>query len=279
MILSYIDYKLDNVSVFERVIFRPPFKPSVTYDQEACFIYSISGNGLLFGGIEKEKVLSSESILMKCGSFLNHWNSADKGKECEIIAIHITPDILNIIYENKIPSFLCSNKKVSNKIFQKIPHYSIIDEYIKGLLFYFDHSYLIDENLIILKLKELILLLYNINYKDLREMLHSLFKPSELSFKSIVQTHLFEGLEIKELAALTNTSISTFKRKFKQIFNDTPANYISNQRLEKAARLLKLSDQQITSICFECGFNDLSSFSKAFSKKYLVSPSVYRNTK
>ena len=119
MILKYEHYQLNNKSVFERVTFSPPFKPSVTYVDEACFVYSISGNGKLFGGIESEKVSSNESILMKCGSFLNHWMSAKADLPCEIIAIHITPDILETIYENKIPEFLTQPPKYSNKVFQK----------------------------------------------------------------------------------------------------------------------------------------------------------------
>ncbi|MEM8908301.1 MAG: AraC family transcriptional regulator [Bacteroidota bacterium] len=278
MILKYEDYKLNGVSVFERVAFSPPFKPSVTYEQEACFIYSISGNGMLYGGLEKDTVQSKESVLMKCGSFLNHWKSADRGQPCEIITIHITPDILNTIYENKIPDFLTKSTGRSDKIFKKIPRKTIVDEYIKGLVFYFDNPFLINEELIILKLKELILLLHNANYDDLSALLSALFSPLQLTFKSIVQAHLFEELEIKDFAALTNTSLSTFKRKFKQIFNDTPAQYITNKRLEKAAQLLKLTDHRITDICFDCGFNDLSTFSKSFSKKYQLPPSEYRNT-
>lgn len=119
--------------------------------------------------------------------------------------------------------------------------------------------------------------MYNINYQGLREMLRTMFKPAELSFKSIVQAHLYEELEIREYAALTNTSLSTFKRKFKQIFDDTPARYIINKRLEKAAQLLKVTDKKVIEICYDCGFNDPSTFSKSFSKKYAQSPSEYRN--
>lgn len=277
MILKYENYQLGAVSVFERVRFQAPFKPSVTYEQEACFIYSLSGNGMLFGGLERDRVEAGESILMKCGSFLNHWNSARDREYCEIIAIHVTPAILSEIYEGKVPRFLVGDQRPNSRIFQKITQTAIIDEYIKGLVFYFDHPTLVNEALIVLKLKELILLLYNINYEGLEEMLRSLFDPVEISFKSIVETHLFECLSIREYAALTNTSLATFKRRFKKIFNDTPANYLTSKRLEKASQLLRITDKRITTICLECGFNDLATFSRAFSKRYAQSPSSYRS--
>ena len=74
---------------------------------------------------------------MKSGSFINHRQSADDHESCEIIAIHFTPDIIRSVYQNEVPHFLIAGeKKHSHKIFQIVPHSSIIDEYIKGMNFY-----------------------------------------------------------------------------------------------------------------------------------------------
>ncbi|MEM6344342.1 MAG: AraC family transcriptional regulator [Bacteroidota bacterium] len=277
MILKYEAYKLQDFHVFERVTFAPPFKPSATYEQEACFIYSISGNGISYGGLDRTEVSSTDSILMKCGSFVNHWQRADAGEACKIIAIHVTPEILNEVYHNRLPHFLQGGTTPSGKIFQKIPAKVVIDEFIKGLIFYFDNPELITEELMRLKIRELILLLYNIDYENIRDLLQSLFSPVDLSFKAIIEAHLYEELDITDYAALTNCSLSTFKRKFKQVFKQTPAQYIIHQRLEKASTLLRSSDLRITEICFDCGFKDLSTFSRSFSKKYGQSPSQYRS--
>ncbi|MEO1436839.1 MAG: AraC family transcriptional regulator [Bacteroidota bacterium] len=277
MILNHETYQINGKVVFQRVCFQPPFKPSVTYDQEACFIYSLSGNGKLYGGLEQDQVFSSESMLMKCGSFLNHWKSAERDQPCEIIAIHVTPEILQTIYQDEIPAFLRQSASSSHMVFHKIPQQKVIDEYIKGLVFYFDHPSLIDEALICLKIKELILLLHHINHPELKALLGALFDPVELTFKSIVNAHLYEDLEVKDLASLTNDSLSTFKRKFKKIFQDTPARYITEKKLEKAAQLLRSTDLRVTDICYDCGFRDVSSFSKSFSRKFQLAPSLYRN--
>ncbi|MEM9296897.1 MAG: AraC family transcriptional regulator [Bacteroidota bacterium] len=278
MILKYNDYKLNNFIVFERVSFAPPFKPSVTYDKEACFIYSLHGNSISYGGVEKDVIDSGDGILMKCGSFINSWQNKMAGSPCEIIAIHITPVILNQIYDDQVPDFLKLGRLKSKKIFQRVPQTTVIDEFIKGLIFYFDNPELINEELMMLKIKELILLLYNIDYENIRELLSSLFTPVDHAFKSIIEAHLYEELEIADYAALTSTSLSTFKRKFKKTFNLPPAHFIINKRLEKAKSLLKKTRLRITEICFDCGFKDLSTFSRSFTKKYGLSPSAYRNT-
>ncbi|MEM9361375.1 MAG: AraC family transcriptional regulator [Bacteroidota bacterium] len=278
MILAYESYQLKETKVFEKVVFKPPFKPSVTFEQEACFIYPVAGEGMLYGGLEQGSVSSKESILMKCGSFVNHWKSAGDSEYCEIIAIHVNPEIMSFIYKNNPPEFLMAEIAASSKVFTKIPQKTIIDEYIKGLLFYFENPTLINDDLIVLKLKELILLLHNINYPGIRELLKSLFDPVVLNFKAIIQSQLFEELEIKDYADLTNMSISTFKRRFKDIFKDTPGHYITTKRLEKAAELLQFTDKRVTDVCFECGFNSLSTFSKSFSKKYQIAPSEYKRS-
>ncbi|MEM9339919.1 MAG: AraC family transcriptional regulator, partial [Bacteroidota bacterium] len=194
----------------------------------------------------------------------------------EIIAIHVTPKILYQIYDNGLPDFLKSEGKRSSKILQNIPGQVVIDEFIKGLVFYFDNPELINEELIRLKTKELILLLYNINYENIRVLLQSLFTPVNLTFRSIVEAHLYEELEIADYAALTSSSVSTFKRKFKQTFNQTPSRFIIDKRLERASQLLKKTNLRITEICFDCGFKDLSTFSRSFTKKFGTSPSGFR---
>jgi AraC-like DNA-binding protein len=61
---------------------------------------------------------------------------------------------------------------------------------------------------------------------------------------------------------MTNLRLSSFKREFKKNYNDAPASYIRNKRLEKSAKLLCISEKRITNIAHDCGFNDLATFSR-----------------
>ena len=83
-------------------------------------------------------------------------------------------------------------------------------------------------------------------------------------------------MTIEELAQQHNLSLSSFKREFSKIYHDTPANYIKAKKLEKATELLEFSNQRITEIAFDCGFNDLANFTKSFTSKYSLSPTNYR---
>ncbi len=145
------------------------------------------------------------------------------------------------------------------------------------MLFYFENPSLINEDILVLKLKEIILLLSQTrNASVIRVILSQLFSSSTYSFKQIIEANLFSQLTIEQLAEQNNLSVSSFKREFAKLYQDTPASYIKNKKLEKAAELLLVSDQRVSEIAFNCGFNDLATFTKSFSDKYHISPTNYR---
>jgi AraC-like DNA-binding protein len=91
-----------------------------------------------------------------------------------------------------------------------------------------------------------------------------------------VEAHLYSSISIVELARLTGRSLSTFKRDFETQFNDTPANFIKEKKLEKALELIQSTELSVSEICYEVGFQDTSHFTKTFKQKYNQSPSEYR---
>ena len=48
--------------------------------------------------------------------------------------------------------------------------------------------------------------------------------------------------------------------------------FLLDYRLEKSIEMLKDNNKTIQDIAIECGFNDANYFSKAFKKRYLMSP-------
>ena len=88
--------------------------------------------------------------------------------------------------------------------------------------------------------------------------------------------HIFNNLSLEEYATLLNLSVSTFKRRFKEIYQTSPGQYINSKKLEKAASLLSGSTQRIGEICYDCGFGDVSNFTKAFKARLGMTPSEYQ---
>jgi AraC-like DNA-binding protein len=79
-----------------------------------------------------------------------------------------------------------------------------------------------------------------------------------------------------QFALLCDMSLSTFKREFKKAYNSSPATYIRERKIEKAKALLTTTDLLIQEIGYNCGFQDLSTFSHTFQKVSGKSPSEFR---
>jgi AraC-like DNA-binding protein len=68
-----------------------------------------------------------------------------------------------------------------------------------------------------------------------------------------------------------------FLRLFKTVFKQTPHQYLTKRRIEKAMQYLSHTEMSITEICFEIGFESISSFSWLFRKRFGLSPQMFRN--
>jgi len=86
-------------------------------------------------------------------------------------------------------------------------------------------------------------------------------------------------LTLDELASAASLSPNHFLRVFKQTFQQTPYQYITSRRLERARQLLLSTDCSVTDICFSLGFASVGSFSWLFRKKVGCSPTAYRSQK
>jgi AraC family transcriptional regulator, exoenzyme S synthesis regulatory protein ExsA len=278
MIIDHKQYELFGKTLLRKMVLKPPFTYTFPQAETACFLYML--NGEIQYELDKEQISvpAKHSLLLQCVNFTTQMGNYQAGNAIEMVIVHFHPGILKNIYDRELPVLLQSPKNgISNQSVERISNDFLIQKYIEGLLFYFENPSLVTEEILVLKVKEIVLLLAQTkNANNLQLVLSQLFSPATYTFKQIVEAHLFSQLTIEELAQKNNLSVSSFKREFTKLYNDTPANYIKNKKLEKAAELLLLSDERITDIAFTCGFNDLANFSKSFSDKYHVTPTTYR---
>lgn len=278
MIIDRKHFDLKNKCVIEKLHIKTPFRYGAIFQDEACFLFIKEGEAILNTSTENLNLFVAESVLLKCGSYFADLIQKSKNKNCEIFAIHLHKDILLELYKDEVPSFIKSNE--SKPAAQKIEKQDIIIHFIESLEFYFQNPNLVNDELLKLKLKELILLLLQTNNADnIVSLFAHLFTPRQASFKEVIQAHLFSNITITELAVLSGRSLSAFKRDFENYFKDTPANYIKEQKLLKANQLLVVTDFSVSEICYEVGFSDTSHFTKIFKQKYNATPTEYRKNK
>ena len=83
------------------------------------------------------------------------------------------------------------------------------------------------------------------------------------------------NLSVETLSRQIGVSRSQLQRKFKQLTNQNPSDYLKTARLRYAASLLVTKNLSISEVTYEAGFSSLSHFSNSFRDFYGMSPSRY----
>ena len=108
------------------------------------------------------------------------------------------------------------------------------------------------------------------------------FKASGLSRSQLKQVidymraNLSQDLSILDLATLTGMSKSHFSRSFKQSVGIAPYQYLVQQRVERAKRLLKQRSLPISDIALDCGFANQTHLTKVFRQMTGTTPKAYQ---
>lgn len=95
--------------------------------------------------------------------------------------------------------------------------------------------------------------------------------------KEYISEHYAEQLRLTDMAEIVGMSPVAFSRFFRQRTGRTLSEYIVDIRLGFAARLLVDSSRNISEICYECGFNNLSNFNRTFKAKRHYTPREFRD--
>jgi AraC family transcriptional regulator len=93
-----------------------------------------------------------------------------------------------------------------------------------------------------------------------------------------IAANLQTGIRIADLAGIVRCSSYRIKRVFKNNFGCTPHQYLIRRRVERAQRLLLMSDDPLTQIAAECGFVSQSHLSYLFHRIVGERPGRWRRT-
>lgn len=216
-----------------------------------------------------------KAMLAKC---LNYFfepsnNEAECNEGIESVGIFLYPSLVEDLFEFDLST---SNYKTDYNL-KQIEVDRLLDNYRESITILLENPELADEGMIRTKLKEFVLLMAKSQQAPSQlDFLAALFKPNEVAFKSVILHNLYADLSLEELAQLCHLSLSSFKRRFKEVFDESPKKYIARKKVEKAAVLLESEELRISDVAYDVGFNSLSTFHRNFTAHYGKSPSDYR---
>lgn len=255
-----------------------PYKGAAGMQNGACLTYVIEGERELYSATEKFTLKGKESVLMKCGNYIINLEGASPTNPFKSLAFHVSPEMIKKAFGNKNLDFLKVKRRTDfKKTALKQEESVLMESFVLSMMAYFDNPELVNDDLLAVKLQELVLIVCDGGKNELaNQIFGTLYTPTELAFEEIIEANMYHNLSIPDLAELTNRSESTFKRDFKKWYNASPAKWLKHKKLEYATVLLKSSDLTISEICWDCGFESPAHFSTSFHNQYGKSPKSYQ---
>ena len=91
-----------------------------------------------------------------------------------------------------------------------------------------------------------------------------------------ISEHFSEPLLMPALANRFHMSESHFSRVFRRGTGNSFTDFLIRVRITKACQLLMQSDESISTICYDVGFNNVANFNRRFLNVKGMTPSEYR---
>jgi AraC-like DNA-binding protein len=138
-------------------------------------------------------------------------------------------------------------------------------------------AHLPDHRLLGLKVEEILLSLQQPEAQAFwRQAIEDAHADDDVRFKRVIDQHSLAALSTIELANLSRRSLSAFKRDFARLYDAPPGRWLLHRRLDHAAGLLSAQRCNVTEASARSGFAEVSSFIRAFKRRFDVTPKQYQ---
>jgi len=278
MIIEHKKIEHKGKKIFEKIVISSNFKkvPKYLSEDEACFLFLNNGSFQFRTPTNVLACNKNEAMLAKCGNYFIEQVSVNKNikeEDVSVVGAFFYPDMIKELFGTD----LSVEHFQSNFDVLKVNVEPLMKSFIDSINFLLDNPEVVDENIINNKLKEILIILSKSeNASSINSFVSSLFVPHEYNFNEIIQNNLYSNLSINDFSTLCSCSVATFKRKFQELYKQSPAKYISIKKLERASQLLRIKSKSIADVAYECGFETTSNFNRAFKRYFNKTPSQYR---
>jgi AraC-like DNA-binding protein len=105
--------------------------------------------------------------------------------------------------------------------------------------------------------------------------LSAIFDPQIGTALSAIHNMVNAPWTVESMAAAAGMSRSAFAARFKEPLAQTPLEYVTEWRMQKAMQLLQLRDKKLIDIARSVGYESDAAFSKAFKRVVGANPGEY----
>lgn len=268
------------VSVLDNTVDMQEHRLLLHWHQYIEFIYVLEGEGVLTIDLQEYRASKGDLIVISPSSLHGGTGEETNPLVCKVILADI--EILMGNLKNKIAKryllpLLDQKIKIVPFIVPSTPLYQEVFTLFRGIL---DKSEKQNEGFE----------LYIKGY--LQQMLAALFEAKHYreaagngEMKEIqqikrlirfIEEHYSEPMSVDRLAQYTGYNRYYFMHFFKMHTGYTVTQYLNLKRTEYAARILAEQDWRVSEISERTGYQDVSYFIRVFTKRYGMSPLMYR---
>ncbi|WP_074407915.1 helix-turn-helix domain-containing protein [Aquimarina megaterium] len=237
------------------------------------FSFLIDGQKEVFTNNSSFLIENSSFLLMKSGHCLMTEKLSSIHKNYKSVLLFFSnEEILQFIQKFDIKT---SNSSVPQSAYS-FQYDQFIKNYVNSLVDISRLSPSIQKKMIQTKFEEIMIYLVETNGTGFINSMMTHQSNSFQNFLSVVENNKLRKMTLKELAFLSNMSVSTFKREFEKHFHQSPSKWFLDKRLEHSAFMLKNNAKRPSEIYQEIGYENLSNFIHAFKTKFGVTPKQYQ---
>lgn len=271
--LEQLAHKKENYSFICYEVSVPSFKFLWHYHPEYELTYIIKGSGKRLVGDTYEEFTEGDFILIP--PMMPHtWISENKSNEnCRALVIQFTQSFLEDLFQFSELKSLNNLFNYANRglqfidsanfllLLQSMIEANEIERFSLCLQLFYKLS--------IQKAKSIVSLQFNpMKGNENQKRINTVFK--------YVQTNFKEKISLKKAASLVHLSETAFCKFFKRTSGKTFSEYTNEIRIAYACQLLIETDETISAIAFQSGFDSLTYFNRIFLKLKKVTPRNYR---
>lgn len=225
--------------------------------------------------------LPGESIMMPSDEIMKiDFPEAAMNNPTRCLAMTIAPEKIEKIIDNmnySLPRVNHREWELSDGNFT-FTNDEAISQIIQRLIYLFAENHQSKDVFVDMMLRELIVrILQSENRKILSQKSDQLSNSHRLaSTIEYIKDHLHMPISVAELSEHSCMSESNFHKVFKNELGVSPVQFINDERIKKAARLLQNPNIQIKEVYMCCGFSNVSYFIRTFKKILQATPREYQ---
>ncbi len=217
----------------------------------------------------KELTLHAGDYCLVCKNNLARYNKLkDNGQFEKVVVIFDEPFLREFMRTHLVPDIISEARNA----FIPLNKTELVPNFIASLMPYYSQGGNIDEAFSKVKREELLLILMKTNPQIIPVLFHFGI-PEKVDIEAYMNRNYKFNVSLERFAYLTGRSLSSFKRDFRHVFNDSPSHWLTHRRLEEAHFLILKKKQKPSDFYLDLGFEDLTHFSYAFKKQFGYTPS------